>query len=105
MTGDCRSRAGRWRSTANRCRSCPPGFAGAWPDAPPRRAAAAAAGPVSVTGRGGAGGAGESSVQIHLTARHCELAADVRSFAQQRLEKLNKYDTRIHEVRVIVTQE
>jgi len=51
------------------------------------------------------GGAGESPVQIHLTARHCELAADVRSFAQQRLERLNKYETGIHEVRVIVSQE
>jgi putative sigma-54 modulation protein len=44
-------------------------------------------------------------VQIHLTARHCELAADVRAFAQQRLERLHKYDQRIHEVRVIVSQE
>jgi putative sigma-54 modulation protein len=44
-------------------------------------------------------------VQIHLTARHCELGADVRTFAQQRLEKLSKYDSRIHEVRVIVSQE
>jgi putative sigma-54 modulation protein len=44
-------------------------------------------------------------VQIHLTARHCELGPEVRSFAQQRLEKLSRYDSRIHEVRVIVSQE
>ena len=44
-------------------------------------------------------------MQIHLTARHCELAADVRAFAQQRLERLHKYDQRLHEVRVIVSQE
>jgi ribosome hibernation promoting factor len=44
-------------------------------------------------------------VEIHLTARHCEVGADVRAFAQQRLEKLNKYDDAIQEVRVIVSQE
>ena len=44
-------------------------------------------------------------MQIHLTARHCELGPDVRTFAQQRLERLSKYDARIHEVRVIVSQE
>jgi putative sigma-54 modulation protein len=44
-------------------------------------------------------------VEIHLTARHCELGSDVRTFAQQRLEKLNRYDSQIHEVRVIVSQE
>jgi putative sigma-54 modulation protein len=40
-----------------------------------------------------------------MTARHCELGPDVRTFAQQRLEKLSKYDSQIHEVRVIVSQE
>ena len=44
-------------------------------------------------------------MQIHLTARHCELGADVRAFAQQRLEKINRYDDGIREVRVIVSQE
>ena len=44
-------------------------------------------------------------MQIHLTVRHCELDPDVRVFAQQRLEKLNRYDAGIHEVRVIVSQE
>ena len=52
-----------------------------------------------------AGGAGESSVQIQVTARHCEIGADVRAFAQQRLEKLTRYDDGIHEVRLIVSQE
>jgi ribosomal subunit interface protein len=44
-------------------------------------------------------------VQIHLTARHCELDAETRSFTQQRLEKLQRYDGGIREVRVIVSQE
>jgi len=44
-------------------------------------------------------------VQYHLTARHCELGPEVRGFAQQRLEKLHKYDSGIQEVRVIVSQE
>jgi ribosome hibernation promoting factor len=44
-------------------------------------------------------------VQIQVTARHCEIGADVREFAQQRLEKLTRYDDGIHEVRLIVSQE
>jgi putative sigma-54 modulation protein len=44
-------------------------------------------------------------VQIHLTARHCELGPEVRAFAEQRLEKLQRYDDGIHEVRVIVSAE
>ena len=44
-------------------------------------------------------------MQIHLTARHCELGPDVRGFAQQRLEKLQKYDSGIQDVRVIVSLE
>ena len=44
-------------------------------------------------------------MQIHLTARHCELGPDVRSFAEQRLNKLQRYDEGIHEVRVIVSAE
>ena len=44
-------------------------------------------------------------MQIHLTARHCELGPEVRGFAQQRLEKLHKYDSGIQQVRVIVSQE
>ena len=44
-------------------------------------------------------------MQIHLTARHCELGPEVRAFAEQRLEKLQRYDEGIHEVRVIVSVE
>ena len=44
-------------------------------------------------------------MQIHLTARHCELGPEVRTFAEQRLEKLQRYDEGIHEVRVIVSAE
>jgi len=44
-------------------------------------------------------------VQIVLTARHCELDPELRAFTQQRLEKLQRYDGDIREVRVIVSQE
>ena len=44
-------------------------------------------------------------MQIQVTARHCEIGTDVRAFAQQRLEKLARYDGEIREVRLIVTQE
>ncbi len=44
-------------------------------------------------------------MQIHVTARHCELGDEVREFAQNRLERIQKYDEGIREVRVIVSQE
>lgn len=44
-------------------------------------------------------------MQIHLTARHCELGPEIRTFAEQRLEKLQRYDEGIREVRVIVSAE
>jgi putative sigma-54 modulation protein len=44
-------------------------------------------------------------VQIHLTARHCELGPELRAFTQQRLEKLQRYDGGIHEVRVVISME
>ena len=44
-------------------------------------------------------------MQISITARHCEITPGVRQFAQQRLEKLHKYASDIHGIRVIVTQE
>ena len=44
-------------------------------------------------------------MQIHTTARHCELDADVRSFTQQRLEKFAKYARDLLEAHVIVTAE
>jgi len=46
-----------------------------------------------------------ANVQIHMTARHCELGPEVRAFAEQRLEKLSRYDGDIREVRIIVSQE
>ena len=44
-------------------------------------------------------------MQIHVTARHCEIGPELRSYAEQRLSKLNKYDAAIREVRVIVSHE
>ena len=44
-------------------------------------------------------------MQIHLTARHCEVSPAIRAFAASRLEKLQKYDSAIQEVRIIVSQE
>lgn len=44
-------------------------------------------------------------MQIHLTARHCEIGPDLRAFAQSRLERLTKYDDGIQDIRVIVSQE
>jgi ribosomal subunit interface protein len=40
-----------------------------------------------------------------VTARHCDIGADVREFAQARLEKLARYDDGIHDVHLIVSQE
>jgi putative sigma-54 modulation protein len=42
-------------------------------------------------------------LQIHVTARHCELGDEVRAFVQKRLERIKKYDDGIHELRVIVS--
>ena len=44
-------------------------------------------------------------MQIHTTARHCELAPEDRAFAQQRLEKLEKFARDLHEAHLIVTAE
>ncbi len=44
-------------------------------------------------------------MQIHVTARHCEVGPELRSYAEQRLTKLNKYDAGIREIRVIVSLE
>jgi len=44
-------------------------------------------------------------VQISITARQCEVTPGVRQFAQQRLEKLQKYASDIHGIHVIVRQE
>ena len=44
-------------------------------------------------------------MQISITARQCEISPGVRQFAQQRLEKLQKYVSDIHGVHVIVRHE
>ena len=42
---------------------------------------------------------------INTTARHCDLDAELRAFAQQRLEKFEKFARDIHEVHLTVTAE
>jgi putative sigma-54 modulation protein len=44
-------------------------------------------------------------MQISTTARHCELDAEVRTFALQRLAKLERFARDIQEAHLIVTAE
>jgi len=44
-------------------------------------------------------------MQISTTARHCELEPEVRIFAHQRLEKLERFARDIREAHLIVTAE
>lgn len=44
-------------------------------------------------------------MQIHTTARHCDLDPEDRLFAQQRLERLTRYAHDLREARVVVTAE
>jgi putative sigma-54 modulation protein len=44
-------------------------------------------------------------MQISTTARHCELDAQVRDFAQQRLAKLERFARDIQEAHLVVTAE
>jgi len=44
-------------------------------------------------------------MQIHTTARHCELDPDVRSFARERLSKFEKFARDLKEAHVTVTAE
>ena len=44
-------------------------------------------------------------MQISITARQCDISPGVRTFAQQRLEKLQKYANDIHGIHVIVYKE
>ncbi len=44
-------------------------------------------------------------MQISTTARHCELDAEVRSFALQRLAKLERFARDIQEAHLVVTAE
>ncbi len=44
-------------------------------------------------------------MQISITARHCEIASGIRTFAQTRLEKLGKFAADIHGIHVIIQPE
>ena len=44
-------------------------------------------------------------MQIHTTARHCELDPEDRLFAEERLEKLTKFAHDIQEAHLVVTAE
>ena len=44
-------------------------------------------------------------MQITTTARHCELDPDLKRYAYERLERLERYARDIHEAHVVVTQE
>jgi putative sigma-54 modulation protein len=44
-------------------------------------------------------------MQISTTARHCELDTQVREFAHQRLEKLERFARDIQEAHLVVTAE
>ena len=44
-------------------------------------------------------------MQISSTARHCELDAQVREFAQQRLAKLERFARDIQEAHLVITAE
>ena len=44
-------------------------------------------------------------MQIHLTARHCEISPETRAFAEQRLERLRRFAGDLQGAHVVVTQE
>lgn len=44
-------------------------------------------------------------MQISTTARHCDLDADTRRFAEERIEKLGKYARDLREAHLVVTAE
>lgn len=44
-------------------------------------------------------------MQITTTARHCEIDADTKQFAEQRLERLQRYARDMREAHLIVTAE
>jgi len=44
-------------------------------------------------------------MQISTTARHCELDPEMRSFAEERLQRISRFARDIHEVHLIVTGE
>lgn len=44
-------------------------------------------------------------MQISTTARHCEIAPDLRAFAHERLERCTRFASDLHDARLIVTAE
>lgn len=44
-------------------------------------------------------------MNITTTARHCELDPEVRRFAAERLEKMSRFASDIHEAHLVVTME
>ncbi len=44
-------------------------------------------------------------MQISTTARHCELAPDLRALALERLERCTRFANDLHDARLIVTAE
>jgi putative sigma-54 modulation protein len=48
---------------------------------------------------------GIANMQISTTARHCELDAEVRTYALQRLAKLERFARDIQEAHLVVTAE
>jgi putative sigma-54 modulation protein len=44
-------------------------------------------------------------MQISTTARHCEIAPDLRTLALERLERCSRFASDIHDARLIVTAE
>ncbi len=44
-------------------------------------------------------------MQISTTARHCELAPELRALAQDRLERCTRFAHDLHDARLIVTAE
>ena len=44
-------------------------------------------------------------MNIHTTARHCDLTQDDRDFARTRMEKFQRFAKDIHEIHLVVTAE
>jgi putative sigma-54 modulation protein len=44
-------------------------------------------------------------MQISTTARHCELAPELRALAMERLERCTRFASDLHDARLIVTAE
>ena len=44
-------------------------------------------------------------MQISTTARHCEIAPELRAFAHDRLERCTRFAQDLHDARLIVTAE